>query len=504
MKFELPDAAQMQRLAEEMGFHADAAELERIRACMGGLGAGYEALATLPEALPPAPAAARDWREPGPDENPLGAWYVCTDIRGAAEGPLAGKTVAVKDNIFVAGLPMMNGSDILEGFVPEFDATVVTRLLEAGASVRGKSVCEYLCVSGGSATASNGVVQNPVQRGRSAGGSSSGSSALVGAGAVDLALGCDQGGSVRIPSSLSGTCGMKATHGLVPYTGIMGMEASIDYCGPITRSVADNARMLEVLAGYDGYDVRQQALVAHRYSEGLDRGVAGLKIGVVREGFGQALSDPQVDECVRAGAQRLEDLGALCEEVSIPQHLEGMAIWGAIIAEGVWSTLSHNGVSLHQAGPFSPALWEKLDGIEAKLAQMPLNLRVVLMLGKHLEQYRQRFYARAKNHVPRLRKAYDDKLAHYDLLLMPTTVHKAGENPETLAEASDELIMDQAFNSVLNTGQFDATGHPAMSIPCGLREGLPIGLQLVGKHFDEPTIYRAAYAFEQSGDWCVF
>ncbi len=504
MKFELPDIDGMQRMAADIGFDASAEHLQKVLSYMGGFGEGYAALAALPDHLPPGPATARQWREPGPGENDLGAWYVLTDIREAEAGPLAGRTVAVKDNIFVGGVPMMNGANVLQGFVPEFDATVVSRLLAAGATISGKAVCEYLCVSGGSATASNGVVQNPVMHGYSAGGSSSGSAALVGAGVVDMALGCDQGGSVRIPSSISGTYGMKGTHGLVPYTGIMGMEESIDYCGPITASVSDNALMLEVIAGYDGRDGRQRGLEVHPYSQGLDRGVAGLRIGVVSEGFGQALSDPLVDECVRAGAERLAGLGAMVEDVSIPQHLAGMAIWGAIISDGLWATLAMNTVGMHQKGPFSPALWEKVNGIQGRLADMPLNAQVLLMLGKHLEQYKGYFYARAKNLVPWLRAAYDEALGHYDLLLMPTTVHRAGAHGANLAETDDDTIMAQAFNSVLNTGQFDATGHPAMSIPCGLREGLPVGLMLVGRWFDEPTIYRAAYAFEQSGDWKTF
>ncbi|KMO27438.1 amidase family protein, partial [Methylobacterium aquaticum] len=194
-----------------------------------------------------------------PEENPLGAWYWKSEVKGAETGTLTGKTVALKDNVALAGVPMMNGASTLEGFVPASDATIVTRMLDAGATILGKAVCEHFCLSGGSHTSDPGPVHNPHRMGYSAGGSSSGSAALVASGAVDLAIGGDQGGSIRIPASYCGIYGMKPTHGLVPYTGVMPIETTIDHTGPMTASVADNALLLEVLAGADGLDPRQVA-----------------------------------------------------------------------------------------------------------------------------------------------------------------------------------------------------------------------------------------------------
>ncbi len=162
--------------------------------------------------------------------------------------------MALKDNVALAGVPMMNGASTLEGFVPASDATIVTRMLDAGATILGKAVCEHFCLSGGSHTSDPGPVHNPHRIGYSAGGSSSGSGALVAAGEVDLAIGGDQGGSIRIPASYCGIVGMKPTHGLVPYTGVMPIETTIDHTGPMTASVGDNALLLEVLAGPDGLD----------------------------------------------------------------------------------------------------------------------------------------------------------------------------------------------------------------------------------------------------------
>ena len=213
---------------------------------------------------------------------------------------------------------MMNGSASVEGYVPRRDATVVTRLLAAGATLAGKAVCEDLCFSGGSHTSRTGPVRNPWDRSRSAGGSSSGSAALVAAGQVDLALGGDQGGSIRIPSAFCGTVGHKPTYGLVPYTGAFPIENTIDHLGPITRTVRDAALMLGVLAGPDGLDPRQRAAVPPAdYLAGLEDGVAGLRIGVLTEGFGiPGLSQPGVDDAVRAAIDTLAAAGARVSQVS--------------------------------------------------------------------------------------------------------------------------------------------------------------------------------------------
>ena len=184
-----------------------------------------------------------------------------------------------------------------------------------------KPIASILFLSGGSHTNSTGPVHNPYQDRNTAGGSSSGSGALVGAGEVEMAIGGDQGGSIRMPAALSGCYGMKPTHGLVPYTGVMPIEATIDHTGPMTTNVADNALLLEVLAGEDGLDPRQYNVRVDKYTAALGRGVAGMRIGVVTEGFGFAVSENDVDQKVRQGADRLRALGASVEEVSIPMHL---------------------------------------------------------------------------------------------------------------------------------------------------------------------------------------
>ncbi|MCZ6796874.1 MAG: amidase [Gammaproteobacteria bacterium] len=501
MAFRPPSAADIQELGKKLEFNLDAEQAERMLAFMGPFSASCEILDNEPDTLPALKYPERTHYFPDAAENNYGAWYVKSRIEGAASGPLKGRSVAIKDNIFVAGIPMMAGASVLEGFVPDFDATVVTRLLDAGASIAGKAVCEYFCTSSANFTGSGYPVDNPRKTGYSTGGSSSGSGALVAAGEVDIALGCDQAGSVRIPSSWCGIYGMKPTHGLVPYTGIMGMEATIDHVGPMTANVADNALALDVMAGYDDIDGRQRRLQLHNYSTALGKDVAGMKIGIVEEGFGMPYSDNEVDECVRAAAANFAELGVSVEPVSIPVHPQGIAVWSTIFTDGFRETLKFNGMPTNIDTASSPALWQAANGWLKRMDEMPPNVQIMVLFGQYLERYNGYYYGKAKNMMRRLAAAYNNALANYDLLLMPTTSGKPLANVASLAEASIEEVMEQTLNAIFNTCQFDATGHPAMSIPCGEREGLPIGMMLVGKHFDEPGIYRAAHAFEQSFDW---
>ncbi|MBI2994214.1 MAG: amidase [Gammaproteobacteria bacterium] len=500
-KFQPPGVKQLRDVAARLGFNLREEAARSLLSYTRGFSDAYAWLDSQVDELPPIKYPKRNHRRPSPEENPHGAWYLLTEIQGSGSGPLRGRRVALKDNIFIANVPLMNGAGFLEGTIPEFDATVVTRLLDAGADIRGKAVCEFLCVSGGSATASTGIVRNPFNPEFSAGGSSSGSAALVASGAVDMSLGCDQAGSIRIPSSWCGVYGLKPTHGLVPYTGILGMDSTLDYVGPITANVADNALLLEVLAGPDGLDGRQRNVRVQRYTHALGKDIAALRIGVLKEGFGQAGSEADVDECVRAAATRLAELGAVVQEVSVPLHGPGVAIWSGVISDGLRDTLHRNGQAGNTDGVYSQAIHRAMDGWEKHLGDFPANAQLFVLLGEYLEQYRGRYYAKARNLVRRLRRAYDATLEQNDLLLMPTTVQKAMRNPATQAELTAEEMMHGAFNTISNTCQFDVTGHPALSIPCGVRGGLPVGMMLVGRHFEETLIYRAAHALEQSGDW---
>jgi len=499
--FQKPTVADLREAAERLGMRPSEAYLDAVAEIITPLANAYATLDATPDELPPVKYPQREFYRPPPAENPYGAWYVKTAIKGKPGGKLAGRRVALKDNICLAGVPMMIGAQLLDGYVPEVDATVVERILDAGGEIAGKAVCEYFCVSGGSHTSSTGPVHNPRKRGYSAGGSSSGSAALVAAGEVDMAMGGDQAGSIRIPASHCGIVGLKPTFGLVPYTGIGLLEITIDTCGPMTATVADNALLLEVIAGPDGLDTRQRGVPAGRYSAALAGGVEGLRIALVKEGFGHPNSESDVDAHVREAAQRFAKLGALVEEVSVPAHALGFPVWAAIRGDAACVTLLEmNGFGLGYEGLYP------LGAIEAAMKwrdhadEFADTLKIATILSKYtLHRYGGHYYAKAQNLRRRLRAAYDAALTSHDLLLLPTAVMKATPIPGK--NASPQEITRRSWEATRNTCPFNANGHPAICIPCGTSDSLPVGLMLVGRHWDERTIYRAGAAFERSGDW---
>ncbi|MDH4392413.1 MAG: amidase [Aquabacterium sp.] len=502
MAIKRPTTDQLQDVALSLGIHLSPEQAGVYNSLLQANFDAYDVVDALPDYVPRVTYPRTPGYFPAAEENKYGAWYVKTTIKGKSEGKLAGKTVVLKDNVCLAGVPMMNGASTLEGYVPNVDATVVTRLLDAGATVVGKATCEYFCFSGGSHTSSPAPVHNPWRMGYSAGGSSSGSAALVAAGEVDLAIGGDQGGSIRMPASYCGIVGMKATHGLVPYTGVMPIELTIDHTGPMTANVTDNALMLEVLAGPDGLDPRQHAGQGSKpYADLMKQGVAGLKIGIVKEGFGWPQSMADSDAKVKTAAAVFTALGAKVSEVSVPMHLVGPAIWLPIAAEGATQQMmKDNGHGFNWKGLYVTSMVDFHAGWKARADELSETLKLTMVLGEYfIQHYRGHYYAKSQNLARQLQAAYDAALSDYDLLLMPTLPMTATPLPKPGAPV--EEVVARAFEMLPNTCPFDVTGHPAISVPCGLVGGLPVGMMLIGKHYDEATIYRAAYAFEQAGDW---
>ena len=503
MSFVPPDSAAVAQIAADNRLGVAAADIPAYHASMQDLFGSWDVVEALYAETAPAPPD-RAWRQPPAGENPLGAWYVKAEITetppGGGNGLLTGRTVVVKDNISVAGVPMMNGSRMLEGFTPSLDATVVERVLAAGATVAGKAVCEDLCFSGGSLTSKPGPVHNPWDPSRASGGSSSGPAVLVATGEVSLAIGGDQGGSIRIPSSWCGVVGHKPTHGLVPYTGAFPIESTIDHLGPITRRVTDAAALLSVLAGVDGHDPRQpSALAKTDYVAELAEPAAGLRIGVVAEGFGRPESEPEVDDTVRAALDTLRSAGLIVEEVSIPWHRHGLDIWNVIAVEGAtWQMVDGNGHGMNWKGRYDP---DQIDFYGARWRRDPAafseTVKLVVMGGRYAaERTHGRHYAMARNLEPKLTAAYDAQLADYDVLVMPTTPMRATELPPAGAPVAE--IFTRALEMVGNTCPFNVTGHPACSVPAGIAGGLPVGMMIVGRRFQDATVLRVAHAFESA------
>ena len=461
-----PTSDELAEIARRYRLGLDASDVESFLAIITGALASYDAVEDLYAARRPE-APRRAYRWPAEADNELSAWYVTSEIKTAGDGPLAGRRVAIKDNIEVAGLPMMNGSATVEGFVPRRDATVVTRVLDAGATIVGKAVCEDLCFSGGSHTSRSGPVRNPWDRTKSAGGSSSGSAALVAGGYADLAIGGDQGGSVRIPSAFCGTVGHKPTHGLVPYTGAFPIENTLDHLGPITRTVRDAALLLGVLAGRDGLDPRQRTdPPAGGYLADLDAGVAGVRIAVVEEGFGlPGLSQPGVDETVRAAIGTLAGAGAAVSEISLPWHRDGLHVWNVIATDGATNQMiDGNAYGMNVPGLYDPELIAHYaQGRREHAAEMSESLKLTMLLGRYaIDRYDGRHYAMARNLALDLAAAYDAALDGADVLVMPTLPIVASTIPP--AGASREEKLARSLEMIPNTAPFDVSGHPATSV----------------------------------------
>jgi amidase len=501
MSVRRPTHGQLKSIVNGFGMNMSDQRIAEFLDVMEGTIQAYDAVDAMPDNLPTVDYPRTAGYRPTPEENPLNAWYIKTEVRGAPRGALSGRKVVLKDNVCLAGVPMMNGASTLKGYTPDVDATIVTRLLDAGATIAGKAHCEYFCLSGGSHTNATGPVHNPHKRGYSAGGSSSGSGALVASGEVEMAIGGDQGGSIRMPASFCGCYGMKPTHGLVPYTGVMPIESTIDHTGPMTANVYDNALMLEVLAGEDGLDPRQYNVQVDKYTAALGRGVSGMRIGVVKEGFGHSVSEADVDASVRRAAETFRKMGATVDEISIPMHLAGPAIWTPIAVEGLTAQMMKgNGMGTGWKGLYTTSLLDYHANWRSRADELSDTLKICMFIGQYfLKHHRGHYYAKAQNLSRRLRDAYDALLNSYDILLMPTTPMKATPLPPP--DASLALYCQRAFEMLPNTAPFDVTGHPAMSLPCGMSNGLPIGMMLVSRHYNESTIYRAAAAFEQVGDW---
>ena len=494
-----PDHDALSAVATGYGLRMTDADIDEYAPVVTGLLGSWDTVEQLYAAETPT-VPERPWTRPGTAENWYNAWYVTTSITEASDGPLAGRTVAVKDNTAVAGVPMTNGSDTLEGFVPRTDATIVRRLLDAGATIAGKAVCENLCFSGAGITANTGDVENPWDPTRHAGGSSGGSAALVAGGLVDLGTGGDQGGSIRIPASNCGVVGHKPTWGLVPYTGAFPIESTIDHVGPITRTVADAALMLSVIAGADGHDPRQPTgVAADDYLGALSGGASGLRVGVLREGFDLAGSEPEVDAAVREAITALADAGMAVSEVSVPWHLHGPKIWDVIATEGATSQMIENsGYGLNWKGLFDPDVMEYYGRRRTEDGtRFPATVNLVLLAGKYgLNTTHGRHYAMAQNLAPKLAAAYDAALADVDVLVLPTLPMRATVRPGR--DARPPELLGRALEMLANTAPFDVTGHPVCSVPAPLADGLPVGMSIVGRQFADATVLRTAHAYEQA------
>lgn len=443
--------------------------------------------------------------EPILGKDRLGAWtykFCLKDVE-PNDGPLAGVTVCVKDCIGVAGIPQIMGTDCWEPWTPSVDATVVTRLLEAGATIIGTSNCEQLCAFTGSHTSCLGNVHNPYMHGHSAGGSSSGSAAIVASGQADMALGADQGGSIRVPAAMCGLVGLKPTFGLVPYTGITSNEYTLDHVGPMTNTVEDNAKMLQTIAGADPFDDRQEIIPANLNYEFKES--RRLKIGILTEAFDNSFLEDSMKAKLLDAVEKFKSLGYEVVEVSVPMHSQAPEVWSVI--ERISGLHSRLGQASGRRLYSDPAFFKHTRPLnQTFFSRAPVNVRNSILNGLYFEEQFPGVFAKATNLVLKLRSEYNKAFSQVDLLVTPTTPFVAP--PHGPREGSPKDRVSSTFGVNSNTCPFNLSGHPALSLPVGTLPAngnsstrLPVGMQIIGKFYDESTIYTAAYAWEQSCDW---
>ncbi|KAI2777994.1 putative amidase [Daldinia loculata] len=460
-----------------------------------------------------------------PEDNELGAW--ATKVTAKCINPtsdlLRGRTIALKDNMAFAGVRCTNGTSMVD-WTPNIDATVVTRVLDAGATIVGKAACENSCLEGMSGTAVTGQVHNPFAKGYSAGGSSSGSGRLVATGSVDLAFGCDQGGSIRIPASSCGIVGLKPTWGLVPYTGILSLDATIDHVGPMTKNVRDCALFLEAIAGPDGWDDRQPPLGLEgdrlKFVAPVDltlgkepaKMLEGFKIGVLSEGFEVPGQDTAVVTSVKSAIEKFKSLGAEVASVSVPLHKEAPLLWAcALPLPGGRQSLLGD-----MDGRKQLYLTDRAELIGSKLTQSQFDALGPGASNMYIgylwiqEKYGAKVQGKAMNLLKATSDAYDKALEAFDVLVMPTLPYPPPRLPEPESNEGPRNYLARTTGLIANTCPFNNSGHPALSLPVGFvpaREDptikLPTAIQIVGRKYADVDCLKVAAAWEKEFDWKV-
>ena len=420
------------------------------------------------------------------------AYITAETIEGADDGPLAGKTVAVKDNISTEGVRTTCGSAMLADYVPPYDATVVERLKTAGATISGKTNMDEFGMGTTTETSAFGAVENPVAQGHVPGGSSGGSAAVVAAGDADYALGSDTGGSVRCPAAFCGVVGIKPTYGLVSRYGLVAYANSLEQIGPLAPTVEDAAELLEVIAGPDERDGTTRDGREHgtdyEFAAAADGDVDGLSIGVPTELLDGA--DEGVVETFWDAIAELEAQGASYHEVTLPSVEHAVEAYYVIAMSEASSNLARfDGVRYGQSGGYEGNWNESFANSRETGFGEEVKRRVLLGTYALSAGYHDKYYKKAQDARAWVKQDFDEALSEADVLASPTMPVPPMERGESL---SDPLTM---YLADANTTPVNLANLPAISVPAGeTDDGLPVGLQIVGPAFGEKTIIRAGSA----------
>lgn len=462
------------------------------------------AAAGMPPLAPAADAPAAAVRRAGEQDDPLNAVVHWCDAAATGSGLLDGLRITVKDSVAVAGVPQTAGFSGLIDHIPAEHSEIVRRLLASGASICATTNMDAFGMAATGESSSYGRTLNPVDPARVSGGSSSGAAASLGYPGVDAAIGTDQGGSIRIPASWSGCLGLKPTFGLVPYTGIAGIDQAVDHVGPLSRDTETMARLLQVTAGYDPGDPRQRPRQGDDYLAELDRfssGLSGLRIGVVSEGFAsESAEERATTAAVRAAIERMAGEGATVTEVSVPLHLQTGGVGFAIFHEGMAAVLRDNGQNYGLSGRYDPAFATAMhEALGRSIEEMSPQMKVALIAGSYMhDTWGGERYARARRLQSEVRTGYERLFADFDVLAMPTTPYVA---TLPFAEEGIDGRIGASWDNLRNTAPFNVSGHPAISLPLAEAEGLPAGVMLVGPLFADALLLQIAYACEQRLGW---
>ncbi|PYZ92258.1 Asp-tRNA(Asn)/Glu-tRNA(Gln) amidotransferase GatCAB subunit A [Salipaludibacillus keqinensis] len=406
---------------------------------------------------------------------------------------LFGLPVGIKDNIITKGLKTTCASQLLDNFDPVYNATVVEKLAAAKAVTIGKLNMDEFAMGSSNENSSYKQVRNPWDLNRVPGGSSGGSAATVAAGEVPFSLGSDTGGSIRQPAAFCGVVGLKPTYGRVSRYGLVAFASSLDQIGPLTRSVEDNAYVMQHIAGHDERDSTSANVDVPDYLAALDGDVKGMKIGVPEEYLGHGI-DEGVKQKVNEALKKLEELGAIVQKVSLPHSKYALATYYILASSEASANLSRFDGIRYGVRKEQDHLLETYKHTRSEGFGNEVKRRIMLGTFALSSGYYDAYYKKAQKVRTLIKQDFEDLFLNYDVIIgptTPTTAFKFGENLD------DPLTM--YANDIL-TIPMNLAGVPAISVPCGLADGLPVGLQIIGKHFDEESVYRVAHAFEQATD----
>jgi len=408
---------------------------------------------------------------------------------------LTGIPMQIKDNICTKGIRTTCASNMLEDFVPPYNAHIVEKLNEAGAILLGKGNLDEFAMGSSTENSSFKITKNPWDITRVPGGSSGGPAASVAASEVLFSIGSDTGGSIRQPASFCGVVGMKPTYGLVSRFGLIAFASSLDQIGPITNNVKDSAIVLSAMAGYDSRDSTSLKVDIPDYSKGLKADLKGFNIGVPKEYFTLGI-DPKIENNIREAIKTLEELGANIEEVTLPHTEYALSVYYIIAPSEASANLSrYDGVKYGYSDSKSESMWDALEATRESGFGPEVKRRIFLGTYALSSGYYDAYYVKAQKVRTLIRQDFENAFKKFDVLVMPTC-------PTTAFNVGDKI--DDPIQMYLNdifTIPANIAGIPGISVPSGLIDGLPVGLQFMSGSLQEKKLFQAAYAYERATDW---